>query len=653
MCGIVGIFNYGTAPRDDRATLESMRDAMSHRGPDDAGVWQSDDRRVTLGHRRLSIIDLSPAGHQPMSNEDGSLWVTFNGEIYNHAALRRDVVKPNHVWRSRTDTEVLLHLYADEGLGFVRRLDGMFAFGLWDERRHRLHLVRDRLGKKPVYYAQVNGKLIFGSEIKVLLAHPELERDVDPVALDLFLTFSNVPSPWTLFKGVRKLPPGHTLTCDARGNLEIKRYWSILDDDDEATARPGVTEPEAVERVRELLGKAVEKRLMADVPVGCFLSGGVDSSTNVALMSRLVKEPLRTFSVGFHGFGPAENFHDLPFARQVADRFGCRHQEVMVSAQECMEYLPELARQQDEPVGDPACLPMHFVSRAAHADGIKVVLVGEGSDEVFGGYDDLRRYATRSLPRWRQLMRVPTLARAGLFEVGREVGRRLNWAPGRLDLIRRAALDQPFYWGLDVVFWDTEKDDLLEPRARAAMGPGAAPVVQGWYDELATRMPQADALQTLSWVELCNRLPELLLMRVDKLSMAHSLEARAPFLDYRLSRYAFSLPQSLKVSPGAHGATKAVLKKAVEPWLPSEVITRSKQGFRVPLPAWLRNEMAPWAEHLLSSSPLQKRGFFQRPYIEGMWQRHKAGVADHSFDLWCLLNLTAWYENWIERRPSA
>jgi len=576
-----------------------------------------------------------------MSNEDGTIWITFNGEIYNQAALRDLLLGKGHVFQSRTDTEVIVHLYEEKGPECVCEMDGMFAFGLWDEKRRQLVLARDRLGKKPVYYTNSNGRLLFASEIKALLTYPGISREIDFQALDQYLTFSNVPAPRTLFAGISKLPAAHLLTCGPDGSLEVSRYWSPLDGSWSST----ISESEAAEEVRVLVKEAVRKRLMADVEVGCFLSGGVDSSTNVALMSELMDKPLRTFSVGFVGFGPSQNFHDLPFARMVADRFGCEHREIMVTAEECKAFLPELVVQQDEPIGDPACLPMHFVSKAAHEDGIKVVLVGEGSDEVFGGYDDMSHILEKTLPRWEKVNRLPRIVRKGLHRASRLLGS----PPGRVDLLRRAVEGQPLYWGLDVVFWETEKTSLLAAPLGSADYERAGSIVARYHDELLRVHPTADGLQQMSYVELCNRLPELLLMRVDKISMAHSIEARAPFLDYRLSAYALSLPQRLKIR---NGESKAVLKRAVSPFLPAEILQRKKQGFRVPLDIWLRSELAPWGEELLAHSALRALGVFNFDEINRMWSAHRSGREDHSFDLWCLLNLAVWYDHWIEGRPT-
>ena len=640
MCGITGLFAFAAASRDEHIHVRRMRDTMIHRGPDDAGIWEDRERGVALAHRRLSIVDLTAAGRQPMSNEDGSVRLTFNGEIYNHERLRASLASAGHVFSSHCDAEVVLHGYEEYGVEVLKHLDGMFAFGLWDGRAGRLVLARDRLGKKPLHYTEIGGRLLFASELKALLAHPDVSRDLDLVAVDHYLTFSSVPAPRTLFAGIRKLPAGHVLTCSPNGGIVVRRYWSPLDAPELADSIP---EYEAVAHVRGLLRSAVHKRMMSDVPIGALLSGGVDSSTNVALMSELVDQPLRTFSIGFTGFGPDENFHDLPYARSVAEHFGCDHQELMVTSAECQAAIPELGARLDEPLGDPACLPMHFVSRAVRQAGVTVVLVGEGSDEVFGGYDDMVRILDVSLPRFERVRRLPRMLRRGLYRAAQF----LRLPPGRVDVLRRAAGDEPLYWGLDVAFWDVEKSALIGRGLRTSAGPTTADLVRGFYRELAARRPHADGLQQLSWVELCNRLPELLLMRVDRLTMAHSLEARAPFLDADLVAYAWSLPMRLKVRGGT---TKYVLRQAVRSLLPDSVLARPKQGFRVPLPAWLRGDLASWAQHQLQHASIHRRELFARAAIDRMWNRHRSGRQDHSFDLWCLIQLASWYEHWIEGR---
>src|SRR5262249_26345181 len=374
---------------------------------------------------------------------------TFNGEIYNHLEQRALLVAKGHIFKSRTDTEVIVHAYEEFGVSCVSRLDGMFAFALWDARRRELLIARDRLGKKPLYYTIAGGRLMFASEIKAILQHPGVARDVDPIALDSFLTFSNTPAPLTMFKNVFKIPAAHLMQCPSDGTVRIERYWSPLDGD----AWPAPSGAASVERVRNLIERSVAKRLMSDVPIGAFLSGGLDSSTNVALMSRVTAEPLRPFSVGFEGFGEAENFHDLPFARKVAREFGCEHEETTITADDCRRFVPQLVWQQDEPIGDPACLPMHFVARAAKKRGVTVVLVGEGGDEVFGGYPDMRRLIASHEVKWRRLRRLPRASLLALYHAARATG----LDDGRTDVLRRLAAGEPFYWGLDVVFSDVEK----------------------------------------------------------------------------------------------------------------------------------------------------------------------------------------------------
>jgi asparagine synthase (glutamine-hydrolysing) len=572
-----------------------------------------------------------------MSNEDGTVWITFNGEIYNHAELREaHGLDERHCFRSRSDTEVIIHLYEERGARVVEALDGMFAFALWDAGRERLLLARDRMGKKPLYYVVAAGRLLFASELKALLGHPDVVRRLDLASLDAYLTFSNVPEPRTMFEGIRKLPAGHTLICDRRGALAVEPYWSPLDG---GSWPAPVSHGEAVERVSQLVTSAVRKRLMADVPVGAFLSGGIDSSTNVSLMSRLSSSPIHTFTVDFTGFASEHNFHDVPYARRISSALGCRHTEVAVTAAEALAAVPELVRQ-DEPLGDPACLAMHFAARAAHQTGIKVALVGEGSDEVFCGYDDLARLARTHRGPWSMVRRLPRTVRRAMHRGAAWLG----LPDGRVDVLRRAAEDEPLYLGLDIVFFESEKSRLYSDAGRAAMPRIAAETVGKYYRELEQRQPGADIAQQMSYVELRNRLPELLLMRVDRFSMAHSLEARAPFLDPALASFALSLPSALKI---AGTRTKAVLKDAARAWLPEDIVERPKQGFRVPLPAWLRGELAPWAEGVLRSTALRDLDLFDFGYVDELWRRHRDGAADHSFDLWSLINLAGWYEPWF------
>src|SRR5262245_52047642 len=377
-----------------------MRETLIHRGPDDAGIYLSPDRRVGLAHRRLSIIDLSPAGRQPMSNEDGTVWITFNGEIYNHLPLRKELEAKGHLYQSRTDTETILHLYEEEGAECVRRIEGDFAFAIWDSRRRELLLARDRLGVKPLYFAVLPGAFLFGSEIKAILAHPRMTRRVDRAALYHYLTFVAAPAPRTLFQGVHKLPPATRLTVEAEGQIRTETYWDPLAVPADPVAVEGDAEACAA-RIRDLLGSAIEARMMSDVPFGVFLSGGLDSSANVALMSRLMDRPVRTFSVGFKDH---PSYNEFEYARQVARLFKTEHHEVEIGWSDLLEAMPGVVFHQDEPIADWVCVPLHFVSALARSTGTTVIQVGEGSDEQFFGYEGYRRAYVEHLRAFERLL---------------------------------------------------------------------------------------------------------------------------------------------------------------------------------------------------------------------------------------------------------
>src|SRR5438876_9769717 len=405
MCGICGVWEYGAARGNvGRDLLVSMRDTMTHRGPDDAGDLIFDEARGGFGFRRLSIIDLSPAGHQPMHGCTDLVWLVFNGEIYNHAKLRESLEQRGHVYRSRTDSETILHLYEERGLDFVHDLEGDYAIALWDADREQLVLARDRAGVKPLYFYQQNGRFIFASEIKAILEHPSVTPEVNEEALYHYLTFVTTPAPQTLFRNVQKLPAGHMLVLNRQGEARITQYWDALPPADPVVR----TEEEHQKNILELLRASIKKRMMADVPFGVFLSGGVDSSANVALMSELMTQPVRTFTVGFHD---TEELNELDSARAISKRFGTNHQEVMIGREEMTKFLPELIFHQDEPIADPVCVPLYYVSKLARDTGTVVVQVGEGSDELFGGYDWFRTYLRIEDRFWRHASRTPRAAR--------------------------------------------------------------------------------------------------------------------------------------------------------------------------------------------------------------------------------------------------
>lgn len=646
MCGICGVYEYGrNEPGVTGELIVAMRDTMVHRGPDDAGVYVSPDRRMGLGNRRLCIVDLTPAGRNPMPNEDQTVWITFNGEIYNHAALQPGLIERGHVYRSRTDTETIIHLYEERGLDFVNDLEGDFAIGLWDQRKRRLVLARDRIGVKPLYYTVQGGRLIFGSEIKAILAHPLVDRDIDEEALYHYLTFLATPAPQTLFAGIKKLPAGHVLTCDEKGQIELTRYWDAI------VPRPEVafSEVECAAEILRLLTESVEKRMMSDVPFGVFLSGGIDSTANVALMARLMNRPVRTFTVGFRD---DPEYNELEEARAVAREFGTDHHEVVIGQEDLLDFLPELIFHQDEPIADPVCVPLFYVSKLARETGTTVVQVGEGSDELFCGYRDYAFYIDVHQKVWRHLVKFPVAVRRAMAALGmtfyRTGGRRLLPRARKMfpDLLRRLAAGEELFWSGAFVFDEINKARLLTSEVRRRLeGLTSYSVVRADLDRLLAARPDADQLERMIYQELKLRLAELLLMRVDKLTMATSVEARVPFLDHKLVEFAMSIPQELKYR---NGVRKHILKRALEGVVPDWVIRRKKKGFGTPINEWMFDRLGRFVEHSLFNSALKRRGLFDYGYIKGILEEQRAGRVNYSFFLWSLLNLSLWYDQWIE-----
>jgi asparagine synthase (glutamine-hydrolysing) len=644
MCGICGIWEYGAAEgRVELPLVERMRDVMEHRGPDDAGAQLFDGGRLGLGHRRLSIVDLSPAGHNPMRGCAGrDVWTVFNGEIYNHAELREDLERRGHAYRSRTDTETILHLYEERGLDFVREIEGDYAIALWDGGQERLLLVRDRVGVKPLYFYQEGGRLLFASEIKAILAHPAVTAEVDEESLYHYLSFLTTPAPNTLFRRIRKLPAGHMLTVGRDGEARVAQYWDALPPP--ASADGVRSDAEQKAELLRLLRASIKKRMMADVPFGVFLSGGVDSSANVALMSEQTGQPVRTFTVGFRDH---EELNELESAREIARRFSTDHQEVLIGEREMRDFLPDLVFHQDEPIADPVCVPLYYVSRLARESGTVVVQVGEGSDEIFGGYDWMGTYLRIQRRFWRHAERVPRAARRAASAVARPLMERATNKRVAIDLVRRLGADESLFWGGTIVYDETLKPRVLSPRLRASLaGVSSYDVVRRYQEHVAAVRPDSDFLARMTYLELKLRLPELLLMRVDKITMATSVEARVPFLDHRLVEYALSLPPASKID-GASG--KHILKRALEDVLPRDVLYRPKRGFGAPIREWLRGGARDLVEGHLLDSPMRRRDFFDYAFVARLAAEHRRGAHDWSFHLWALLNLSLWYERWIER----
>ena len=647
MCGICGVVAYGWHGGEDPAVLERMREAMTHRGPDDAGAWLSADGRVALGHRRLSIVDLTSAGHQPMTNEDDSLWVVFNGEIYNHAELRLELEARGHRYRSHTDTETLLHLYEEYGTGMLERLRGMFAFALWDGRRERLFMARDRVGIKPLYYTFADGRLVFGSEIKAILEHPAVERDVDEAALYHYLTYYAAPAPDTLFRGIKKLPAGHYMTLEAGGEAHITRWWDLA-----TTPVPErallADEQVAAARVRELLTDAVQDRLMADVPFGIMLSGGVDSTAIAALTRRLHDGVVRTFAVGYTD---APEHDETGPARAAAAAIGTEHHEILIGQQDLVDYVPHLIHSQDEPLADWVCVPLHYVSQLVRDSGTIVALVGEGSDEQFAGYSHYLRYLKLAEGAWSRYGALPAVVRRTAHRVADPLLRRSGLPREVRDLVRRAAADEPLFLSGAVAAWESDKRDMASASALAGgwSGLSSVPVAAGAMAHYAAHRPEASLLDRMIYQEFQLRLPELLLMRVDKVSMASSIEARVPFLDHRLVEYTMHVPRAFKLRGGR---TKHLLKEAVRGLIPDEVIDRRKQGFSAPVKEWFRGPLAGYARRSIMDSRLRERDLFDYGVLDGMLEAHRSGRKNYDTLLWSLLNLSQWYDQWIAGEPA-
>ena len=641
MCGICGVWEYGAAAggRVQASLIERMRDQMTHRGPDDSGELIFDEGRGGLGFRRLSIIDLSEAGHQPMRGCDALVWLVFNGEIYNHASLREGLEERGHVYASRTDSETILHLYEERGLDFVHDIEGDYAIALWDAERERLVLVRDRVGVKPLYFYHREGRFIFASEIKAILQHPAVTPDVDEQSLYHYLTFLTTPAPSTLFRDIQKIPAGHMLTISRDGTINLKQYWDALPPE-QVEVR---SDEEHKAEILRLLRNSITKRMMSDVPFGVFLSGGVDSSANVALMAEQMARPVQTFTVGFRDH---EEFNELESARRIARDFETNHHEVIIAEEEMRKFLPDLVFHQDEPIADPVCVPLYYVSKLARDSGTIVVQVGEGSDEIFSGYDKYVRVLRIYERFWQHAERVPKGLRRAASAVAHPTIEKTGRMQTANELLRRLGANEPLFWGGVVVYDETSKPRVLSERMRREWGERSSlEVVRPLLEHIERERPDSDFLARMTYLELKLRLPELLLMRVDKITMATSVEARVPFLDHHLVEYAMGVPRSLKVE-GRSG--KHILKRALEDVLPHDLLYSPKRGFGAPIRAWFRDGLGEWFDSHLLNSRMRKREFFDYAYIERMLDEHRRGAHDWSFHLWCLLNLSLWYERWIE-----
>jgi asparagine synthase (glutamine-hydrolysing) len=622
MCAISGKC-YLRHDRDaDFRVIESMTDIMSHRGPDDHGFYCRGS--VALGHRRLSILDLSPAGHQPMCNEDGTVWVVFNGEIYNYKQLRSQLEGKGHQFRSTSDTEVIVHAYEQYSVDCVKHFDGMFAFAIWDERRRRLLLARDHFGIKPLYYFTGPDFLSFASEIKALLQDPDIPRQVDTQALSNFLTLHYVPAPRTMFEGIRKLHPGHILVLEDSA-ISIQQYWDL-----EKQEPSRLREKEAVECVYSHLKESVAQRLQSDVPVGTLLSGGLDSTAVLGLMTEISGESIPAFSVGYSNDGQ-DGISEFQYARLAAKHFRSDYHEAVVTPEMFWDFLPRAVWHQDEPIGEPASVPLYFVCKLAKDRGITVLLSGEGSDELFAGYN---RHIGETVSDYYGRLPAPLHASAG---------RLLSVLP-RIPVLRKGHRSMAIrdfwerYQSWHTVFPGDLKQTLL---ASSPERIDSFEDVFGQYHPSELRLSNLDKLL---WLDIKAWLPDDLLMKKDKMGMATAIEARVPFLDHRLATMAFNLPASLKVK---RLGGKFVLKKAMERLLPRNIIYRKKAGFPTPISKWMANELRKPVTEILCDSGPGDHGYFNRTVVRRLLAEHTSGREDHQRLLFPILNFDLWYRTFF------
>ena len=648
MCGICGIAGF-----TDRPLLEQMTSIIAHRGPDDSGIYVSPTAQVGLGNRRLSIIDLSAAGHMPMSNEDGRVWITYNGEIYNFRELRRELQDHGHHFRSNTDSEVVIHGYEQWGIGILQKLEGMFAFALLDlqenERTPKLLLARDRFGIKPLYYTALRDRLIFGSEIKSILLSPSIARQINPEALHQYLAFRWVPGPDTLFDGIDKLPPGHYLLWKD-GDCKIERYWDLKPQPDETSS-----EADLAQQLREILQRAVTRHMISDVPLGVFLSGGLDSSTILALMAQVSPEPVTAYTIGYRPEDGRleQSDEDAKFARLVAKQFGADYHEIVLEP-DVVNLLPKIIWHLDEPVSDAAAISTYLICTEAHSR-LKVLLSGQAGDEIFAGY---RVHLSHRLAEL--VKHVPGFLRRG---PGRWTLNTLPYLKDHLPGVHPGlvlAFHRYFEKLLQAASLPPEQryvafhaygnhDDLLRlysPELRETLTPcvvGARHLLH--FDALR----DADFLNRMLYVDAKTFLPDLNLTYSDKMSSAASVEVRVPFLDTEVIEFASRLPSRFKL----HRLTsKYILKKAVAGLLPQSVIRRRKAGFGAPTRMWLRRDLREMVDDLLGEESLRRRGLLDSKQVHQLIARDRDGVEDNSYRIWMLLTLELWQRTFMDTRPG-
>jgi len=626
MCGIVGLVRNDGKPIDE-GLLARMNEAIRHRGPDEDGFYVNGS--VGLAMRRLAIIDLK-SGQQPIHNRDRTAWIVFNGEIYNYLELREKLEKLGHTFYTNSDTEAIVHAYDQYGSDCPKHLRGMFAFAIWDERTQELFLARDRVGKKPLLYAEVNGQLVFGSEFSAILLHPDVSKEIRPEAIDCYLSFMCVPAPLTAYRAIKKLEPGHSLRW-RKGEVKTERYWQP-----DFSKKLDISEEEAGERAIEILRDAVKVRLMSEVPLGAFLSGGIDSSAVVALMSQESSEKVKTFSIGFE----EQDFSELQHAKRIAEHVGADHHEFIVRP-DAVEILPMLVEHYGEPYADSSAVPTYYVARETRRH-VTVALNGDGGDESFAGYE---RYIAMGLTE--KYRKVPAFFRESLIK---EAVNRIPTSPIRkstvnsakrlLEVVSKPRVNRYMHWMS--VFNEGLKEPLYSEAFRQQTDRAfAASFLDTWFKKANGNGP----VDTLLLTDLMTYLPNDLLVKVDIATMAVSLEARSPFLDHHVIEFAASLPERLKLR---RLTTKYLLKKVLRRLLPAENLDRRKMGFGVPIGHWFRGKMQPFLREVVLSDKALRRGFFKPEVVKQLVEQHTRSERDYSHQLWTLLMLELWFLRFID-----
>jgi len=632
MCGIAGVIDFRANSSNSPELLKIMGDEIIHRGPDAGSTWMSENRVCGFSHRRLSIIDLSDAGIQPMSSSDGRYTIVFNGEIYNYKEIKVELESKGLKFKSGSDTEVLIEGYRYYGKELIDKLVGMWAFAIWDNERNELFACRDRVGVKPFYYYYEDGIFIFASEIKAILKHPEVRKELNYEELPNYLTYAMSSKKESLFVGIKKLESGAFITLSKSG-LDWKKYWTPL-----SKINHNINFEDAGSEILRLLRQAVKSRMISDVPFGVFLSGGIDSSLNVALMAELMDRPIDTYTVGFKEL---EQYNELKYARQVANQFGTNHQEILIDEKDCSDIIDDIAWHTDEPNGDPVCMPLYYLSKLTHESGTTVVQVGEGSDEQFVGYNWMLQGYNLNNTYWKYYQSLPKSIRKIGYRIASKFNPILNQDLA-FEYLRRASYDEEFSWSGVPMFGQFSLENMKNDNRLDPTIPNK--YAKSLYSEIENIKSDAEYFEKIMYIEQQQRLAEVLLMRVDKIGMAHHLEARVPFLDHRLVEFTTSLPDRIKVPDTKE--PKSLLKKAISGILPDDIIYRQKMGFSAPVHDWFRGPWKSLAQYHLFESKFAKTGIINENFKKNLIKVHNSGKKRGSH-IYNLVALSAWYERYF------